>query len=639
MATKKPNTPKSRVASNKNSETKTKSAKEPLKPEANAKKDKDFKTVETIKPGYKESVPKDSTAQRGKTPGSSGNKTKSSTSDSSKNKGKAKASSGNKTKVKDQAVASGAGKAKSKTKENNSSKEVSKNSKKSGVKGNTTISKSKPASGNSSKKNKKANVELSGVSDIRRSFHKNEEPLYFISATNFNLLGADEWIKGFKFITYIECFDGLHPNVFSPKKEIPHDDFEGIEDINNYLLQHPEVQDYLKTRSVDGKAGKAMFLMFNEETERLAEKLGLEIMFPKAEMRTFLDNKVNTNRIAEKAGVACVPYVLSKVNDYEHMREVSKHLGNELVIQTPFGDSGHTTFFISNEEEYQKYAEEIEAEDEVKIMKRIRCRGSAIEACVTRHGTIVAPLMTELVGFEELTPYEGGWCGNEIYPDAFTPELRDKAIENTQLFGNQLRKEGYKGYFELDFLIDQDNGEIYLGELNPRVTGASSITNHAVFALADAPLFIFHILEWMDIEYELNVDALNKRWALQDNIDGWSQLIIKHTENTIEFVTEAPKSGIWRMYDTGHIQFDRMDTHRRAVENENEAFFLRITRKGDYLYEGADMGILVTRGRMMTDDFRLNNRAKHWIKAIRSQYKSEMVEDKKKPKLTGTLTK
>ena len=481
--------------------------------------------------------------------------------------------------------------------------------------------------------------ELNGVSDIRRSFHKNEEPLYFISATNFNLLGADEWIKGFKFITYIECFDGLHPNVFSPQQEIPHDDFEGIEDINNYLLQHPEVQDYLKTRSVDGRMGKALFLMFNEETERLAEKLGLEIMFPSAEMRNFLDNKVNTNRIAERAGVSCVPNVLSKVNDYKHLTKISKELGTQLVIQTPFGDSGHTTFFISNEEDYNKYAEEIEAEDEVKIMKRIRCRGSAIEACVTRHGTIVAPLMTELVGFKELTPYEGGWCGNEIYPNAFTPELRQKAIENTQLFGDQLREEGYKGYFELDFLIDQDNGEIYLGELNPRVTGASSITNHAVFALADAPLFVFHILEWMDIEYKLDIETINKRWSNQENLDGWSQLIVKHTEDTIEYVTQAPKSGIWRMYDTGHIQYDRMDTHRRAVENENEAFFMRISKKGDYLYEGADIGILVTRGRMMTDDFELNNRAKHWIKAIRSQFKSEMVEDKKKPKLSSTLTK
>ncbi|TLP80163.1 biotin carboxylase [Maribacter sp. ACAM166] len=484
------------------------------------------------------------------------------------------------------------------------------------------------------------NEVLNGVADIRRFFHKNETPLYFISATNFNMLGADEWIKGFKFICHIECFDGLHPNVFSPQQEIPHDEFTSIEDINNYLLQHPEVQAYLNLRKKGKSAGKAMFLMFDEKTEKLAKKLGLEIMFPPAKMRTLMDNKVNTNRLAEKAGVPCVPYVLSPVSDYAHLNKVSKILGTDLVIQTPFGDSGHTTFFISNEEEFKKHEEEIIKEKEVKIMKRINCKGSAIEACVTRHGTIVAPLMTELVGFKELTPYKGGWCGNEIYPNAFSPEIREKATKYTQLFGNQLRKEGYKGYFELDFLIDQDNGEIYLGELNPRVTGASSITNHAVFALADAPLFIFHILEWMNVEYSLNVKEINDRWARQENIDGWSQLIIKHTEDTIEYVSQAPKSGIWKMFDTGHIQFDRMDTHRRAVETENEAFFLHIAKEGDYLYEGADMGILVSRGRMMTDDFKINARAQNWIDAIRGKYVSEIVEDKReKIALTGSLTK
>jgi len=117
---------------------------------------------------------------------------------------------------------------------------------------------------------------LKGVADIRRYFYKNEVPIYFISATNFNMLGADEWIKGFKFICYIECFDGLHPNVFSPKEEIPHDDFEGIEDINAYLLQHPEVQEYLKSRAKGKKKGKAMFLMFDEKVEKLAKKQGLE---------------------------------------------------------------------------------------------------------------------------------------------------------------------------------------------------------------------------------------------------------------------------------------------------------------------------------------------------------------------------
>ncbi len=468
---------------------------------------------------------------------------------------------------------------------------------------------------------------LHGISDIRRFFYKNDTPIYFISATNFNLLGADEWIKGFKFITYIECFDGLHSNVFSPIEELPHEEFQSIEDINNYLLTHPEVTSFIEKNNNAKQSGKVLFLMFDEETERLTRELGLELIFPSAELRNSLDNKVNTNRIAEKAQVPCVPYVLSKVENYTHLLHVAENLGTDLVIQTPFGDSGHTTFFISNEEEYNKHAEEIEKEEEVKIMKRINCRGTAIEACVTRNGTIVAPLMTELVGFKELTPYKGGWCGNEIFPHAFTQEIREKAQKYTQQFGDQLREEGYKGYFELDFLIDQDDQNIYLGELNPRVTGASSITNHAVFALADVPLFVFHILEWMDQPFELDVDEINNRWSNPENIDSWSQLVIKHTSDTIEYVSAAPKSGIWMMKDDGNISFDRMDTHRRYVEKEAEAFFLRIMNKGDYLYEGADMGILVMRGRLMTDDFKLTPRAKKWIDAIHAQFESHPIQE------------
>src|SRR6056297_2533316 len=133
---------------------------------------------------------------------------------------------------------------------------------------------------------KKEMKPLKGLSDIRRFFHRNEVPVYFISATNFNLLGADEWIKSFKFICYIECFDGQHPNVFSPEEEVPHDEFESIEDINNYLLEHKEVVDYIKSRKKDGKGGKAMFLMFDEKTEKLARKNGLEVCFPTAKMRT-----------------------------------------------------------------------------------------------------------------------------------------------------------------------------------------------------------------------------------------------------------------------------------------------------------------------------------------------------------------
>jgi hypothetical protein len=67
-------------------------------------------------------------------------------------------------------------------------------------------------------KNSKPTKPLRSVSDIGRFFYRNETPIYFISATNFNLLGADEWMKGFKFICYMDSFDGQYPNVVVPNE-------------------------------------------------------------------------------------------------------------------------------------------------------------------------------------------------------------------------------------------------------------------------------------------------------------------------------------------------------------------------------------------------------------------------------------
>ena len=466
---------------------------------------------------------------------------------------------------------------------------------------------------------------IRSISDLRVFMHRNEQPIYFISATNFNLLGLDQWVRNLRYINYIDCFDGRHPNVFVPS-EVPHAEFESIEDINNYLLQHKEVIDHIKSH---GGKPVATFLMFDEETEELCKELGVEVWFPKSKLRTRCDNKMETVRIGNKAGVSSVPNALAKVTGYAELRKITEKagIGHDLVIQTAFGDSGHTTFFISNEDEFNRHAKEIVSDPEVKIMKRIKCRGATMEACATRSGTLVGPLLTEVVGRKELTPYKGGWCGNEVFPGAFTERVRSKARDMAQKFGDQLVKEGYRGYFDLDFLIDEKDGQVYLGELNPRICGASSMTNHAAFAYADAPLFLFHLLEFSGLRYRLDVEELNKRWSKKEFIDSWAQLVIKSTDETVDLVTHAPPTGIYHMADDGSVSYDRFDYNRQAIESEKEAFFLRITGPGDYRYQGADLGILITRGRVMDKKFELNERARNWIKGIKKLYAAKPLTE------------
>src|SRR2546430_17029266 len=93
--------------------------------------------------------------------------------------------------------------------------------------------------------------------------------------------------------------------------------------------------------------------MFDEETEALCKELGIEVWFPPASLRNRCDNKMETVRIGNKAGVPSVPNALSRVESYAHLLQITADagIGNDLVIQTAFGDSGHTTFDLVGDEE------------------------------------------------------------------------------------------------------------------------------------------------------------------------------------------------------------------------------------------------------------------------------------------------
>ncbi len=457
---------------------------------------------------------------------------------------------------------------------------------------------------------------LRGVAEIRRFFRTNQTPVYFVSATAFNLLGLDRWVRNFRFVNYYDSFDGHHPHVFLPREREPRA-FASIEEIVNYLLGHKEVVDWIRGRG----PGKAAFLMFDEETEELARELGLDVAFPSAALRHRLDSKIETTRLGNEAGVPSVPNVLGRAGSYRELLDLAEgaRLGEDLVVQLPYGDSGQTTFFVIGERDWDRYEDEIVGQD-LKVMKRIEPRETAIEGVVTRHGTLVGPLMTELAGFHELTPYGGGWCGNDVFAEVLGEQHRQQARRYMQALGERLRQEGYLGYFEVDFLADVDSGNMYLGELNPRVTGASSITNVTAISYGDMPLFLFHLLEYMDVDYEIDVEELNERWTQPASIDEWAQFVMKQSEDAVELITSAPPSGRWRMEADGRVAFVRPDIDWHTVADETEGFYLRIAGAGQYRYKGADLGIFVTRGRLMDDAYELTERAKRWIVGIKDAF-------------------
>lgn len=461
---------------------------------------------------------------------------------------------------------------------------------------------------------------LNGISDVRAFFHTNTAPLYFISPTPFNLLGIDRWVRNFFYLTYFDSFEGAHSRVFVPRRR-DRIDFDSMGDVCNHLLRDSETLDFIARR---GPGGRACFVMLDEETQALTRQAGLNVMHPPAELRHRLGSKIVMTRLADEAGVPSVPHAIGRVGSYDELVALaqSADLGDDLVVEAAYGNAGNATFFVRGRGDWDHCAGNL-VDQEIKVMKRIRNVEICLEGAVTRHGTVIGPAMTSLVGYPELTPNKGSWCGNDVWREALPPAQKHTAREMVRKLGDVLKREGYRGYFEVDLLHDLDADELYLGEVNPRLSGASPMTNLTTEAYADIPLFLFHLLEYMDVDYELDIDEINARWerGYGDN-EVWGQLILSETASDVELFTATPRTGVWRLDDEGRASFARQGNDWATLLDESEAFYMRVAAPGDLRCQGAQLGVLVTRGHLQTPDYQLTERCRRWVNGLKAQFAS-----------------
>ena len=101
--------------------------------------------------------------------------------------------------------------------------------------------------------------------------------------------------------------------MFTPQDK-PYIEFESGEEINNYLLLHPEVRAYMQRA---GGRPKVAMVFFDEETEKICTELGYDLILPSAALREHLDSKIVTTKLGDEAG---------RAQRAEHP-DVGRHLG------------------------------------------------------------------------------------------------------------------------------------------------------------------------------------------------------------------------------------------------------------------------------------------------------------------------
>ncbi len=472
------------------------------------------------------------------------------------------------------------------------------------------------------------NKTISTIEQAQAYFQKQNDSFYFVSASNFNLMSIHNWVNNWFNVNVIDCYHGKNSSVLLPGySSAPL--FESIEQINEFLLGNKQIVEHIKEQQKTGTTN-VMFLFYNEELEEISASLDVNKIMPENALVKKIDNKITTTEIGNSVNVPSVPNALTKICSYQELCEVQKQheLSSDVVIQTAYGDSGKTTFFVSNEDNYQQYAKTIEAEEKVKIMKKIDCVQIAIEAVATKNGTFVGPILTEIIGHPDLTPYQGGWCGNDIGASIFDEKTQNTIYKNTELLGGALYAEGYRGYFEVDYLLDKDFADdmpVYLGEINPRVTGISALTNMSEFCQQNIPLFLLHLLEFSEIGLSIDAQEFNQKSKNFEH-PKFGQLIFKCLEDELKIVTEILKTGVYRPVQNGGVEFIRYSDDATSLKDD-EFYILQILQVDEYASKGSDLIILFANQALKTMEGDITDVAKSYIELVESHIHYRALTD------------
>lgn len=480
---------------------------------------------------------------------------------------------------------------------------------------------------------------LRTLDEVKAYLAESPQPVFYLSRSATNLLGLDRVVGGFHYVTLRDSWDGAHPRNFSPTN-VPRLEPRGNINIVNWMLQNDQVQRYIAEQTPEGYTPQLVIAMFDERTEQLCAELGYELIMPSIELRERLDSKIVTTQVGNEAGTPSVPNILTTITGWDDLRVQAEAagLGDDLVVQLPYGDSGRTTYFISSREDYEAVATNLTGEGggstpQIKVMRYINHQPLAAEAIITRAGTIVGPVLREITGHPELTRYKGGWSGSETYPSLVSDDIRAKSSEIVQRFCDRLAEEGYRGILEVSILVDTDTGEVYLGELNPRISGSASHSNLQGLSSAPGssethpalPLFAWHVLEYSGVDFELDIAEVHRESASAIAGQTWTTLVMQHQRPGTWQITEAPRTGRYRVGEGGSLTFIGPGLDWQEIVEPDEAFWFRSSGEGEIVSKGNDVGLLVTRRRAQEEHYALTEETKLVIPALLTKYRGKRV--------------
>lgn len=304
------------------------------------------------------------------------------------------------------------------------------------------------------------------------------------------------------------------------------------------LLRNRKTQDWINSHS---QQPKILVFKPSPSLEKICQKQKWSLLANPAKTNRFFENKIIFSRQLAKLSLPQPEFNIQNFHQLDYPK-IKKKFGPEFFIQFARGFAGSSTFLIENQSQLTQLQKKYPNKP-CKISRKISGPTYSLNCCLTKNnGLVIQKPFYQITALPQLNRSPGGTCGN-IYSDKLKNiKNLSQLYDDIEIFSQLLIQKKYRGIFGLDFVIDEKTGQYFFIECNPRLTASIPMISKLQIKNKEIPLLAIHILEMLDIDYQIDYKARKK---IEENPSIGSQIIFRNINDQPSIPTIFLSSGIY----------------------------------------------------------------------------------------------
>jgi predicted ATP-grasp superfamily ATP-dependent carboligase len=260
------------------------------------------------------------------------------------------------------------------------------------------------------------------------------------------------------------------------------------------LMEHPEAKAFIKTLN------KAKILVFKNTTliEKVCKKNRWPLLNPKAETAGIVEEKISQIKWLGELVKYLPRHQIKLCRDIVWRKK-------PFILQFNFAHTGTGTLFIDSKEELDELKEKF-AKRPARLTQFIYGPIFTTNAVVAPEKIMVGNISYQITGLLPFTDNPFATIGNDWkLPNLLLTEKQKEYFNQMATdIGNKLRRDGWRGLFGIDVILEQKTGKLYLIEINARqpasATYESQLQQHVTRTTYHVTTFEAHLSALLDTD-------------------------------------------------------------------------------------------------------------------------------------------